>query len=167
MQVKLGRLDESVRRIRAHIASLTPCDPGLPALDDLSEIQVLLVEGMILPFESFTIACHADPRSAWSEGAEWVCDAVLRNCYEAGGRGSEIDAEIERLAGLPKIEMALPGRAREADIADPEKMDLGVLCCSLAYGLHILCDCHHSTFRWIENWIYAVGAGRWGFLVAG
>jgi len=246
MQTELGPLEENIRQIRAHIASLTPCDTGLPVtvdealraigqgklpepsfrngcyyggmwwetkstqprqleclravheivtarlagrtaeelvlqypyactfvrhtyawlpvLEDLTEIQTLLVERMLLPFEFFTTACHADPVATWPEGARQICDSVLEDCYEGGGRGSEIDAEIERLAGLPKIEMAFPRRARQAVIDDPAKMDLYVLCCSLAHGLHTLCDCHHSTFRWIENWIYAVGTGRWGIL---
>ena len=41
-------------------------------------------------------------------------------------------------------------------------MDLYVLCCALAHGLHTLADCHHSTFRWIENWIYSIGTSKWG-----
>ncbi len=30
MQIKLGPLTDSIRRIRAHITGLTPCDSGLP-----------------------------------------------------------------------------------------------------------------------------------------
>ncbi len=40
-------------------------------------------------------------------------------------------------------------------------MSRDVLCCGLAHGLHTLSDCHHSTFRWIENWIHAIGTGKW------
>ena len=34
MQRKLGELDEETRRIRAHIASLVPCDSGFPVTVD-------------------------------------------------------------------------------------------------------------------------------------
>ena len=244
MQRELGQLDENVRKIRAHISSLAPCDSGvpvtvdellegigrgnlrapafrngcdhpgacvaihssqprqlesmqtvyeivrgrldgkpaqrfiekyphakdfvrrtyewLPPRSDLTELQNLLVERMLLPFDFFTKASHADPMAEWPEGAEEVCDVVMKNCYEEGGRGPQIDAEIAKLAGLPKISMAYPDGARTASIDDPQKKDLYVLCCALAHGLHTLADCHHSTFRWIENWIYAIGTGKWG-----
>ena len=244
MQAELGPLDEKTRQVRAHIASLTPCDSGVPTTIDelleaigrgelrgtalrngcdrpgmcmpiqssqprqleclrtihdvvtgrlagqpldafvakyphaegfirrtylwllpqseLSDIQKLLVERMFLPFGFFLNACKADPPSAWPDGADATHEAVHKDCYEEGGRGAAIDAQIERLAGLPKISMKYPQNARQAEIDDPAKMDLYILCCSLAHGMHTLCDCHHSAFRWIENWIYAVGTGRWG-----
>lgn len=129
---------------------------------ELTQIQKLLMERMLLPFDFFTKASHADRHSVWSEGAEEACEATMKNCYEAGGRGSEIDTEIAALAGLPEISMKYPEHAREAAIDDPERIELYILCCALAHGLHTLADCHHSTFRWIENWIYAIGTGKWG-----
>jgi hypothetical protein len=86
----------------------------------------------------------------------------MRNCYEENGRGAEIDAEIAALAGLPRISMMYPEQARTARMDDPEKRDLYILCCALAHGLHTISDCHHSTFRWIENWVYSIGTGKWG-----
>ena len=121
---------------------------------------MLLVERMLLPFEFFTQASHADPPSDQPCIVE-LADTVMKQCYEDGGRGQQIDGEIERLAGLPKISMAYPQQTRTAEIADPRKLDLYTLCCCLAHGLHTLCDCHHSTFRWIENWTYSIGTGRW------
>lgn len=116
----------------------------------------------MLPFEFFTKASHAHPRSTWPEGAEEACQEAMQVCYEEGGRGAQIDAKIAALAGLPKISMKYPDQARTARIDDPEKMDLYILCCALAHGLHTLADCHHSTFRWIENWLYSIGTGKWG-----
>ena len=133
----------------------------LPPHGELSPLQELLVERMLLPFEFFLEASHADP--AFDQpGIQEIRNTVMKKCYQDGGRGSEIDAEIGKTEGLPKIKMAYPPQARRANISDPQKQDLYVLCCSLAHGLHALCDCHHSTFRWIENWIYAIGTGRWG-----
>lgn len=133
----------------------------LPPTDQQTELQTLLVERMLLPFEFLTRASHADPPLEQPCIVE-LRDAAMKQCYQDGGRGQQIDGEIERLAGLPKISMALPRQARMAEIDDPTKLDLYTLCCCLAHGLHWLSDCHHSTFRWIENWIYAVGTGRWG-----
>ena len=244
MQARLGELDCDTRQIRAHIASLTPCDGGFPvAVDEilsaigrgkldepsfrngcwmggmwwemkssqprhlesmrvvhdvltgwlagkpeadflakyphaeafvrrtytwlgsaaeLTAIQKLLIERAVLPFQFFTKASHADPRPAWAAGAAEACEAAMKNCYQDGGRGAEIDAKIAELAGLPKISMKYPDQARQSPIDDPRKMDLYVLCCALAHGLHTLSDCHHGTFRWIEDWIHAIGTGQWG-----
>ncbi len=133
----------------------------LPPAEQQTELQTLLVERMLLPFEFFTKASHADPAFSQPSIVQ-LCDVVMKQCYEDGGRGPQIDGEIERLAGLPKIAGYYPQQARRAKIEDPRKLDLFILCCSLAHGLHTLCDCHHSTFRWIENWVYALGTGRWG-----
>ena len=128
----------------------------------LTQLQKLLIERMLLPFDFFTRVSYAVPRDMWPDGAEATCQAIMRACYEEGGCGQEIDREIAELMDLPEISMMYPERAYQAPIDDPEKKDLYVLCCALAHGLHTLSDCHHSTFRWIENWIYAIGSGRWG-----
>ena len=244
LQEEIGELTVDIRRIRAHIASLTPCDTGLPVtvdelldaigrgkleepsfhngcwnsdmwgeakntqprhvegmqiaydvltgylagdseerfiekypyaegfvrriyqwlgpVTDLTQLQKLLIERMLLPFDFFTRASHANPRSTWPDGAEAACREAMRNCYQDGGRGAAIDGEIATLAGLPEISMKYPEQAYKAQIDDPKKKDLYVLCCALAHGLHTLGDCHHSAFRWIENWIYSIGTGKWG-----
>lgn len=244
LQSELGQLEDEIRKIRAHIASLTPCDSGLPvtvhellaaigsgqlkepsfhngcwncgrwwktkcsqpdhiesmrvvhdvltgylegeskesfvqkypyakgfigrtyewlgSVSNLTQIQKLLIERMLLPFEFFTKASHSYPATSWPEDGERVCEEVMKNCYEDGSRGSQIDSEIARLANLPKISMKYPKQVRQVVIEDPKKQDLYILCCALAHGLHTLSDCHHSTFRWIENWIYSIGTGRWG-----
>lgn len=244
LQARLGSLDEDVRRIRAHIASLTPCDASLPmAVDELldatgrgrlrepsfrngcwncgmwwktkgtqprqlesmraihdvvtgrlagkpedetilkypyaagfvrrtykwlgpstelTDLQKLLVERMLLPFEFLTVESCTTPFSEWDSSVRELSESVMKNCFAEGGRGAEIDTEIATQVGLPKITMRFPDQARQAPIGDPQKMDLYILCCALAHGLHTLSDCHHSTFRWIESWIYSIGTGRWG-----
>ncbi len=57
MQLKLGHLDENFRQIRAHIASLVPCDSGFPVTVDellnaigrgkLAEPSFRIIEGWI------------------------------------------------------------------------------------------------------------------------
>ena len=133
----------------------------LGPVNKLTKIQKLLLERMLLPFDFYTKGSSAVPDSAWPDDAERACQATMKNCYEEGGRGAEIDAEIAAIEGLPKISMKYPDQARKENIDDPKKMDLYVLCCCLAHGLHTLSDCHHSTFRWIENWVYGIGTGKW------
>ncbi len=69
----------------------------------LTEIQKLLMERMLLPFDFYTKGSSAVPDSAWPDGAEQACRAAMKNCYEEGGRGAEIDSTIAKLAALPRI----------------------------------------------------------------
>jgi hypothetical protein len=121
----------------------------LGPLDDLSRVQKLMLERMLLPFEYWT-------QRTTQPGV------VLENCFKDGGRGRAIDAEIAREAGLPEIENAYGSGFRKAwdSIPDPSKRDLYEVCGALAHGLHTLADCHHSSFRWIENWLHGIGTGR-------
>jgi hypothetical protein len=228
MQKKLGPLDDEVRKIRAHVASLAHCETGFPVIVDalldaigtvslrepafhngcffplgqrataprhveamqtieailndylarkprsevtakypgaqgfvrrtyqwlgevnqLTIIQQLMLERMLLAFEWFT---RRNPDA----------EAVHKNCFEEGGRGPKIDEEIARLAGLPKV---YPNYMREywenlESISEPSKRDLYRICCRIAHGIHYLSDCHHSAFRWIENWIHGIGTGK-------
>lgn len=117
---------------------------------DFSEVQCLMLQRVLLPFEYFT------GRSKYSE-------AVERDYFGEGGRGQQLDERIERLAGLPKIYAHYKDEFRQArdSIQDPEKKELYRICGGLAHSLHGLSDCHHSMYRWIENWIYAIGTGKW------
>ncbi len=119
--------------------------------DDLSELQKLMLERILLPFEFFTKR-NKDHK------------AVNANCFEEGGRGVEIDARISDLAGLPKIhpDWTKDFKKNREMISDPEKRRLYETCGAIAHGTRGLSDCHHSAFRWIENWIYAIGTGKWG-----
>jgi len=62
----------------------------LPPIADLAEIQRLMLQRMLLPFEFFT-------------GRNTDHGIVNHNCFEEGGRGLQLDGEISRLGGLPRI----------------------------------------------------------------
>jgi hypothetical protein len=119
----------------------------LPPVADLSEMQRLMIERMLLPFEFFS-------------GRDTDYGAVNRNCFEEGGRGAQLDGEISKLAGLPRIHGEYKREFRETlqTIDDPQKKDLYRICGAIAHGLHALSDCHHSAFRWIERWVHDIGA---------
>jgi len=123
----------------------------LPPVADLSHVQQLMMERMLLPFEFFAER-NRDYR------------AVNRNCFEDGGRGSQLDSKISELAGLPRIHPEYKPEFRQAlqSIDRPEKKDLYRICGAIAHGLHGLSDCHHSAFRWIERWVHDIGALRIG-----
>jgi hypothetical protein len=55
MQSKLGPLTDGIRRIRAHITSLIPCDSGLPVTVD--EILFAIARGELERASSVTDAC--------------------------------------------------------------------------------------------------------------
>lgn len=76
------------------------------------------------------------PFALWSKmsiGAQvdWSEKAPLLEAADL--QGAEIDAEIKKLGESP-----------------PQNMP----------HQYPLCDCHHNTFRYIENWIYRIGAGE-------
>jgi hypothetical protein len=118
----------------------------LPQAADLSAVQRLMLQRMLLPFEFLS-------------GRNRDYDAGNRDCFEEGGRGPELDGEIARLAGLPGIYAEYKREFREAlqTIQDPQQKELYRICGALAHGLHGLSDCHHRTFRWIERWIHDIG----------
>ena len=118
----------------------------LPSVTDLSQVQRLMLERMLLPFD-------------WLTGRNTNYDSVNRNCFEVGGHGLELDSEISKLAGLPRIHPEYTREFREnvQTIGDSKKEELYRICGAIAHGLHGLSDCHHSTFRWIERWIHDIG----------
>ena len=122
----------------------------LPPYDELAKVQKLLMERLLLPFDYF---------SKRTEDYK----TVHKNCFEEGGRGEKLDEEISKEAGLPKIYANYKQEYKDAlqEIKDPEKKELYKICGMMAHGLHGISDCHHSTFRWIERWIYAIGTGSW------
>ena len=119
-------------------------------LAKFTALQKLMLERVLLLFPFFA------KRERDYEAAE-------RDIFGEGGRGQQLDAQIAALAGLPKICADYRKEFREtlAGIADPDKKELYRICGALAHGAHTISDCHHSTFRWIENWLYAIGVGKW------
>ena len=122
----------------------------LGPVGQLSEVQRLMVERVLLPFKSF--AKHTE------DG-----DQVFAVCFKGGGRGKALDAQISALAGLPEIHANYKQEYRDnlASIADPEKRALYTVCGHIADGVSGLSDCHHSTFRRIERWIHGIGTLNW------
>jgi hypothetical protein len=118
----------------------------LPPHAGLSEIQRLMLQRMLLPFEFFS-------------GRNTDYGVVNHNCFEDGGRGPQLDGAISELAGLPMIHAEYKAEFREAlqTIKDPPKRELYRICGAIAHGLHGLSDCHHSAFRWIERWVHDIG----------
>lgn len=233
MQEKLGHLSDEIRKIRAHIGSLVPCDNGFPVsvdelleafgkgklgdvpfnngcwaggmwweqkgtqpkqdesmqaieeiltgylagkpkeksiekyphakgfinrtyewlgpVEELTMTQKLLMERMLLPFEFFTW------RNRDYEG-------VNKNCFKEGGRGRKLDTEIEKIAGLPNINAKWPDEYHKilGWFTDPTKKELYIVCRNIRDGIYELSDCHHNTFRFIENWLYGIARGNLG-----
>ena len=122
----------------------------LGPLEKFGELQKLILERVLLPFEFF--AKHTDD-----------LEKVDKNCYQEGGRGFKIDKEISKIAGLPKI---YPNYKDEFDknlatITEPHKKEIYMVCGYIAHGVRGLSDCHHNTFRYIENFIHGVGTLTW------
>jgi hypothetical protein len=122
----------------------------LGPVEKLTEIQELMLERMLLPFEFF--AKHTEDR-----------EAAFADCFKEGGRGPQLDARISALAGLPVIYANYGKEHRDnlATIADPERRNLYAICGHIADCVSELSDCHHSTFRRIERWIHAIGTLTW------
>jgi hypothetical protein len=116
----------------------------------LTLVQRLIIERMLLPFEFFAKRTE-DPLP------------VLADCFVEGGRGKTLDAQISALAGLPEIHANYRQEYHDnlASIADPEKRALYTICGHIADCVCELSDCHHSTFRRIERWIHGIGTLTW------
>ena len=117
----------------------------------LSQVQQLMLERMLLPFECFT-------------GRNRDKAAVNADCFGENGRGATLDEKISAAAGLPRIFADYKPEFRQnlESIDDPDKKALYRVCGAIAHGAHGISDCHHSTFRWVENWIHGIGTGKWG-----
>jgi hypothetical protein len=116
----------------------------------LTELQRLMLERVLLPFAVF--GKHTEDRGA-----------VFADCFEEGGRGKALDAEISALAGLPEIHANYRPEYRDnlASLTDPDKRALYTVCGHIADCVSELSDCHHSTFRRIERWIHGIGTLTW------
>lgn len=123
----------------------------LQSSGEFSKLQRLLMKRMLLPFEYFT------------KRNEDMYE-VSNNCFTEAGQGFKLDAQIAELAGLPKIYPIQNDEYHETlnTITDAAKRDLYKICGNIAYGVAEISDCHHNTFRYIENWIYGIGTLQWG-----
>ena len=120
---------------------------------DLSSLQRLLIEHVLLPFE-YLSKCSCTAQPAQPEEATRLFQRVHENIFRPGGRGSAIFKEVSAIAGLPALEEELLDT-----IEDEQTRELCKLywyrMSDAFYGS--LTDCHHNCFRWIENWIHCIG----------
>ena len=122
---------------------------------DLTQLQKLMLERMLLPFEHFSRISSED------------YDLTMRigdNCFGDSGAGAELDKRICELANLPEIQRLRYGMYERniETIEDTEKRDLYTVCTRIACGVYELSDCHHNTFRAIENQIHGIAKGKMG-----
>jgi hypothetical protein len=117
---------------------------------NLTEVQLLLMGRMLLPFAFFTKR-NPDQREVYAD------------CFKPGGRGKAIDAEISKLVGIPEIYANYRKEYKEVlgSIEDAHKRTIYMIAGHIANGVSELSDCHHNTFRYIERWIHAVGTLTW------
>jgi len=248
MQSKLGVLDDSARQIRAHIASLVPCDSGFPVTVDellnaigrekldepsfrngcwcsgmwweqkttqpsqmesmrtiytvlkgylagkpkedfveqfpfaagfinrtyewlgpaaeLTEVWKLMMDRMLLTvdyFTKFSDTLAAAPCSQFSDVSKMQqAEVLVKELFEQGGQGANLDAEISEKADLPQIHPRWTSEFQEnlEKLEEPQKRELYKTCSHIASGVHTLSDCHHNTFRYIEGWIHGIGTGK-------
>jgi len=147
-----GRSEDEALEAHPHAANLVRRTyEWLGSPGSLSEVQQLMLERMLLPFECFA-------------GRNTDKHAVNEDCFGENGRGAALDQKIAETAGLPRIFADYKPEFRQnlESIDDPDTKALYRVCGAIAHGTHDTSDCHHSTFRWIENWIYGIGAGKLG-----
>ncbi len=128
---------------------------------ELAELKRLMLQRMLLPFEFFGKLSHATPEG-WSDEGFQMHGEVYEDCFGENGRGARLDSKISEIAGLPEIPRLRYGLGGELvkTISDPQKRDLYGMCSRISTGVYELSDCHHNTFRVIENQIYGIATGK-------
>jgi len=133
---------------------------------ELTQVQRLMMERMLVPFEFFSRKSLVDCEgSSGDEVDEDLHGRACRNCHGDDGRGAQLDAEISRVARLPEIPRPGPQHGQTykrgiESISEPSKRDLFELCTHLTATIYWdLCDCHHNTFRVIEGQIHGIATG--------
>jgi len=123
----------------------------LGSSEQFSELQVLLTKRILLHLEFF--AKHTEDLTA-----------ISIDCFGEDGEGFKIDERISELVGLPKIYGIHKEEYKDNldTITDADKMEIYKICGNIAYGVAENSECHHNTFRFIENWIYSIGALKLG-----
>jgi len=127
----------------------------LGPFQDLTQLQKLMLKRMLLSFEYFTRSSFDDYDLAMQ---------VANSCFGDDGIGAELDKRICELADLPEIQRLRYGMYEKniEMIEGAEKRDLYTVCTRIACGVYELSDCHHNTFRVIDNQIYGIAKGRMG-----
>lgn len=119
---------------------------------DLTQLQKLMFERMLLPFEYFSRSLPEDYDLAMR---------VADNCFGDDGAGAKLDKRICSLADLPEIQRLNYGLYEKniETIEDAEKRDLYTVCTRIAGGVYEFSDCHHNTFRALEAQIFGIAKG--------
>ncbi|MHC5033611.1 MAG: hypothetical protein ACYTFZ_01045 [Planctomycetota bacterium] len=143
--------EDSVRKFPAAKRFINRTYRWLGPAQELTQLQRLMLERMLLPFE-YLAGRNADAVAAY------------RLCFDEGGRGAQLDAEIAELTGLPEAPRLQYGEydKRVKTVSDPQARELFKVCARIASGIYELSDCHHNTFRVIENQIYGIATGKLG-----
>lgn len=143
MEDLIGRFPYARGFITRSYEWLGPCE-------NLTDVQLLLMERMLLPFAFFTMR-NPDQH------------AVYVDCFKPGGRGKAIDEQISRLLDLPEIHpnYSPDYKANLATIQGEKQKTIYMIAGHIANGVSELSDCHHNTFRYIERWVHAIGTLTW------
>jgi hypothetical protein len=132
---------------------------------ELTEVQKLMMERMLLTIEYFSKTSDTVPYSQFDDISKLQeGERLVKELFEEGGQGANLDIEISKKAALPRVYPKWKPEYQEnlESLEDTRKKDLYQTCCSIASGVHTLSDCHHSTFRYIESWIHGIGTGKLG-----
>jgi hypothetical protein len=139
----------------------------LGAVSALSELQKLLLERMLLTLEAFsrrscTGSVVPTDESITETASFEMYEQCVSECFSDGGRGAQLDAKISKVADLPEIPRLRYDLYDKnvQKISDARKRDLYKVCTQIAYVVYELSDCHHNTFRVIENQIHGIATGK-------
>ncbi|WP_406657478.1 hypothetical protein V7O62_02680 [Methanolobus sp. ZRKC2] len=132
----------------------------LGPVDKLTDVQKLMMKRMLLTIDFFTRNSYTMNFPSSDDIEQQMAEG--KDLFEDGGRGTSLDEEISKNAGLPKI---YPWWAEEFKksldkIDDSQKRELYKTCAHIASGVYTLSDCHHNTFRYIEGWIHGIGTDK-------
>lgn len=132
--------------------------------EELTQVQTLMLDRVLVMFEYFAKQGHGAPRNSWRDDDPKLIERIFGDGVTSGGRVGELDKEIATLADLPPIQPNYLGEFREnlKTISSPDKKELYAICGDIAAGPYGVSDCHHNTFRAIENWVYSIGTGKRG-----
>ncbi len=91
-------------------------------------------------------------------------NTIFQTCFGEDTRGSRLDTEIYKLAGLPTIPLGQYEKYLKTikTISDSQQRELYKVCNQVVNGIYELLDCHYNTFRAIENQIYGIAKGKQG-----
>ena len=122
---------------------------ALGPVSALTEVQRLMLERLLLPFEWFAKLSKRTHQEVHAE------------CFSEDGQGRKLDEKIESLTGLPRIYPRFKPEFKThlATLEDPHQRERYMVICHIADCCSELSDCHHSLLRRIEKWIYGIGTG--------